>query len=345
MLPASLFDGRSAARQEVSLSLADDALLVHDHTGAIIDAWPLREIELVDHSGDTLRFSRRTQPEMRLVLQRANAEMLPLPGQSKTAVSRRLVAWVGSALALALIVYFGGGPAVGVISRLVPMSLERRIGNFFLPTLVGEDRQISSEDDTFKDLMHRLAADDTRVHLIDAPTENAFALPGGDIVLYCGLVQKMRSPDELAGVLAHEATHVARHHTTEALLRVFGTSLLLGAAVGDFSGMAGGAWQSADSLLRLQGSRKNEDEADRGALDRLAKAHISAAGFADLFDRLDAKGGTFTRELSFLSTHPSSATRRDLARQRANENSVETAPALSENAFGRLHAACGGWVE
>src|SRR5690606_36535147 len=57
-----------------------------------------------------------------------------------------------------------------------------------------------------------------RLHVVDDSLVNAFALPGGSIILFRGLIERAESPDELAGVLAHEMQHVLLRHSTQALL-------------------------------------------------------------------------------------------------------------------------------
>ena len=57
-----------------------------------------------------------------------------------------------------------------------------------------------------------------RVSVVDSPVVNAFAAPGGYIVIYKGLLKYTKSPEELAGVLAHEIEHVIHRHVTRMLL-------------------------------------------------------------------------------------------------------------------------------
>ncbi len=145
-----------------------------------------------------------------------------------------------------------------------------------------------------------------RFHLIDSKEVNAFALPGGSLFFFTGLVDRIKSSDELAAVMGHEITHVRREHWARQVATMtkqqLGIGLLLGAT------HAGRGWQSlaglGESLYSLKFSRGDEDEADAKGLDDMVRAGYNPNGMLDLFNTLLAATGGKENGPGFLSDHP-----------------------------------------
>jgi Zn-dependent protease with chaperone function len=113
---------------------------------------------------------------------------------------------------------------------------------------------------------------------------NAFALPGGRMVMSAGLIAKAQSPDEVAGVLAHELGHVALRHPEAAIVRVYG----LQAIISIFTAGQGAETISsvAGILALLSYSREAEEEADAYASKVMDRAQIDPKGLRTFFTRL-----------------------------------------------------------
>jgi predicted Zn-dependent protease len=179
-----------------------------------------------------------------------------------------------------------------------------------------------------------------RVSVRDNRLVNAFALPAGRIVLLRGLVADAQSPDEVAGVLAHELTHVLKRHPMRALIANSGLALLFELTIGNGTGASLGL-----VLTTLSYTRAMEAEADAGALDLLRRAGISSAGFASFFARLETREEKDGRALgigfalpSYLRTHP--ATQQRLEAIRA-DGAAGTHSALESGDWQALKAICG----
>jgi predicted Zn-dependent protease len=136
---------------------------------------------------------------------------------------------------------------------------------------------------------------------------NAFAAPGGTVVVTTGLLRALRSPDELAAVLAHEAGHVRRRHALRGLLRQASLQVLLGLVAGDASALSSGL-QAAGALSGLSHSREDEGEADLDALASLARAALPPRALAGALESIRGASPDGP-ELGFLSTHPSTPDR------------------------------------
>lgn len=140
-------------------------------------------------------------------------------------------------------------------------------------------------------------------YVADDPAINAFAVPGGYVVVNTGLIQAADSAEEVAGVLAHEVQHVELRHTLKNLVHSLGLRAALALALGDVSGSTLG--DTAATLGELKFSRELESEADQKGLAALRQAGISPQGMVSFFAKLakQEKGAT---PPALLSTHPAS---------------------------------------
>ena len=141
-------------------------------------------------------------------------------------------------------------------------------------------------------------------YVIDDPSVNAFALPGGIVVINSGLIQSTTSAEELAGVLAHEIQHVERRHGLKSMAKSMGLNASISLLLGEDAKTLGG--QLAGDLLTLKFSRESEEEADLKGFFALRDAGINPNGMVQFFTKLQ-QAGTTTPD--WLSTHPAPTTR------------------------------------
>lgn len=176
--------------------------------------------------------------------------------------------------------------------------------------------------------------------VIDSKDVNAFALPGGPVFMYTGLLDKLKTEDELAGILAHEVTHVQNQHWASAYAdnqkRQLGIGLLLGVfGIGRTGTQIAGL---VDTLaFSLPYSRKHEIEADDKGFDYMVKAGYNPNGMADVFELLAKEGGGGSGA-EWLSTHPDNSRRVREIRERIAK-SKRTYPAEKRRANYRPQAA------
>lgn len=142
---------------------------------------------------------------------------------------------------------------------------------------------------------------DWTVKLIkDDNTLNAFAIPGGYLYVYTGLIKYLDSEDQLAGVMGHEIAHAALRHSTQQMSKIYGLDALRAVVTGKQEG--GTLSQMALGLISLNFSRKHEAQADEYSVRYLCPTSYNAAGAAGFFEKLNQQGGS--RPPEFLSTHP-----------------------------------------
>ena len=174
------------------------------------------------------------------------------------------------------------------------------------------------------------------VRVIPEKTVNAFAAPGGQVVLFSGLIEKAESPEEVAGVMAHEIAHAIERHPMQSMLRAAGVFLLVGLLVGDTSTLGTLASEGAKVLLVLSYSRDTEREADRIGMELLNKAGIRGDGLLDFFARLQGERGEEGRLPVLFASHPMHAERVERLKLLA----TGTQAALSQKQWRALRDIC-----
>jgi len=121
-------------------------------------------------------------------------------------------------------------------------------------------------------------------------TPNAFALPGGDIIVTDALVAMVEHPDELESIMLHEIGHVLEHHGMQHVIQASAFSIVLGLAFGDLSGLGEVAVGVPVFLLQSNYSRKSESEADEFAFKEMAELGKDPRHFANVIVRLTEFG-------------------------------------------------------
>ena len=125
-----------------------------------------------------------------------------------------------------------------------------------------------------------------RIYIHPDKTFNAMALPGGIVVVFQGLIDHTESPEELAGVLAHEFQHVLQRHPTRNLARQIALSVVLAMIVGDTGNVMGLILEMAGQLGGLNYTRKMEIEADEKGMQMMLEAGVDPQGMISIFEKL-----------------------------------------------------------
>lgn len=233
-------------------------------------------------------------------------------------------------------------PMVALAVSQIPPSLEVRLGNLIFSQIEAQTTLI--DDDQLEADLLALAEPlidsipdaeyPFELHLAEDSSINAFALPGGNIVVHTGLVLEADRPEEVLGVLAHEIAHVTRRHSLRNIIGTVGVLVVVQTLVGDASAIVAAVAEGGTHLLTLEFSRDFERDADDTGWGYLVDAGIDPRGLITFFEKIQEEateqlGGDEVEEsLSFLSTHPSSQERIDRLHQRWNEAGFDTAPVI-----------------
>jgi Zn-dependent protease with chaperone function len=372
-----LSDGRTAASVRVEVRMAERGLQIlpagEPGTPAL---WPYAK----------LRSSlpvRADAPDVLLSLKPGGAETLFVaepafirslraraghlsPGRQRLLGLRTGAVFGALAAAVVGAIWYFDYQPLQTAARLMPQDMRERMGRNVIASLTGSMRECHTVPGraALDGLTRRLTAKasdppmQVRVIMVDWALVNAFAVPGGQLVLTKGLVQTAASADEVAGVLAHEMGHAIELHPETGLIR----AVALGMA-GDLVLAGSNTTGNAVLLLtQLRYSRAAEREADAHAVRILRNAGISPKGFGDFFERIDpflrvaneakqkrdkdrkrdedlaALGRKLERTLAIVSTHPVTEDRLKMVRSQPD---YPATPALDDAEWRALREMCG----
>ena len=284
--------------------------LDHDH---LVVKWTSVQGErtLYLKNPDVIRAFRETvPPHLSLPIARA-AE------QVRQVRHRHRLAWsvVGVAiLATVLGLWFGSDLLVEVAVSRIPVEWEQKLGESAYRDFLSH-QEVMKEGPAVTalgEITHRLTEQIPNnpyrfdVTVVKSDVVNAFALPGGYVVVFTGLMKKSENGEEVAGVLSHEVNHVLQRHGLERIVKNLGLMTVAAIVFGNQQGLVGMMKQLGVELFTLKFGREQETEADLTGLQLLQRAKIDPSGMIRFFERLSEKD---EGRMEWLSTHPMSTAR------------------------------------
>lgn len=290
---------------KVSAGGLDHDQLVLDWTG------PAGQRTLYLKNPDVIRAFRQAGPDhLSQPLERA-AE------QVRRARQRHRMVWGivgGMLLASVLGLWFGSDLLVEIAVDRIPVEWEQKLGESAYRDFLAQQDVVKDGPSVaaVKEMTHRLTGPipenpyTFEVTVVKSDVVNAFALPGGYIVVFTGLMKKAESPEEVAGVLAHELNHVLQRHGLERIVKQLGFVAVVSIVLGNQQGLGGIMKQLGVELMTLKFGRAQEIEADLTGLQLLHRAKIDPSGMITFFQRLAEKD---EGRVEWLSTHPMSSAR------------------------------------
>ncbi|OYT21767.1 MAG: hypothetical protein CCU26_00910 [Nitrospira sp. UW-LDO-01] len=240
----------------------------------------------------------------------------------------------GTILAVMLSLWFGSDVLVELAVNRIPVEWEQKLGeSAYREFLTGQDvMKDGLAVGAVKEMTQRLASHVPHnpyrfdVTVVKSDVVNAFALPGGYVVVFTGLMKKADSPEEVAGVLAHELNHVLQRHGLERIIKQLGFVAVVSIVLGNPPGLGGVMKQLGIELMTLKFGRAQETEADTTGLDLLHRAKVNPEGMITFFQRLAEKDDG---RVEWLSTHPMSSARADHLKARLAEMPKQTSEPFS----------------
>ena len=327
--PALYFDGTCSARNDVVVETGTAGLQIFSSGRHLLDEWLYAELRRQAAPDGVLRLGRHGETLLARLEVRDSALAAAIEDRAVTldrggAAERRLRRKV-VILSLAAVVSLIFTAIIGVpvlatrVTPLVPIAFEQKLGN-------AVDSQIRATLDTkhlgagfvcgsgangaagqaaLDKLVGRLKAAAAlpyplHVDVVRRADFNAFALPGGHIYAFQGLIDRAQSPDEVAGVLAHEMGHVAHRDGTRTVLQAAGLSFLFGMMLGDFVG-GGAVVIAAKTLVRSSYSRRVEAQADVYSVGLMHRAGGDPRALATILARVTADKD---EGIKILADHP-----------------------------------------
>lgn len=339
------FDGQSAVRRKVEIQVIDNRFYLLE-TEQRHGPFTFGDLRFLEAKADSRVYGLAGKDGWRLGLRGPVPDALvPMLPAAKTygglidrlGLGRASLIFAGISAAVVAVVLL----SPQWLAPLIPTSVEQRLGD----ALVGDFGGRFCDTPQGRAALDKLARalddnpQDLQIEVANIDMLNAVALPGGKVLLFQGLLGQAKSPDEVAGVLAHEIGHVRERHVMQGLLRQMGLAVVLG-------GFDGSGGSTLNGLLSTTYTRSAEREADDHSLKALKQAHVSPVGTADFFNRLAAIDGS--RELddrqartmaSYTSSHPLSDERRKLFENAVVRGSAYK-PVLSAGEWRELKTMC-----
>lgn len=362
--PATFFDGMTSARRDVTVDLAPNALRILGPDGSTLAEWRYDRLEHRSAPDEALRLGQVGSPvlarlEVRDPQLAAEIDNRSLPidrsGRGERRLRAQVVVWSLAATASLLLVAVWGVPRIATeLAPLVPYSVERKLG-------AAIERQVRASlasrhagaafecgeqpgRAAFDKLMDRIETAAAlpiplKTLVVRLPDANAIALPGGYIYVFQGLIDDAKTPDELAGVIAHEIGHVAHRDGTRSVLQTAGLSLMFGMLLGDFVG-GGAVVLAAKSILQTSYTREVETAADAHSVALMKQIDGDPRALGAILQRI---AGTSHPGPKILADHPD--TRDRVARIEAAAGAAPAAPAkplLTHAEWAALKNICSG---
>jgi Zn-dependent protease with chaperone function len=242
--------------------------------------------------------------------------------------------WSGLLIVLAIIGLLGYGAYLGLLYGAraaitsLPIDVDRKLGELAIETmdLKGPEVKDPVVSEAIDEIVRRLAEHpavagfEYEVRVVDADIMNAFALPGGQLVIYTGLIRDAVRPEQVAGVLAHEIAHVTMRHGLQRIGQTLGITALATLLLGDVQGV-GLLVELLEISTINKYSRLHETEADLEGVRMLHAAGIDPAGLAEFFTIMGEAHGELPEALSWMSTHPAHKERIAAINQRIQSDS------------------------
>lgn len=347
-------DGRAPVSTPVRVTLGPDGLVIDADGWPHPRIWGYHELEaaapLKSRADDCLVRSTRFADETLYLEAALIGGRLAAKAPQLSALRTRVAGMKPGLAALALVAIIVAGVTLSGFSpaqtaaKAIPEPARDAMGRNAVQSLIRTYKECETPASraALQRLTTRLArasGKDPRsmqVRVLNWGLVNAFAMPGGQIVLTRGLLRQAGSADEVAGVLAHEMGHAIELHPETGLVRTTGLGTLAQLL---FAGSAGTVTNIGVFVTEVQYTRLNEHEADAHAVRILRAAGISVKGLSDFFKRMDdPKAEPSIFNSAVIRTHP--LTKERIAFVEAQPRYAAT-PALSADDWEALRSACG----
>ena len=348
-----VYDGRTADRQPVTVSFEPAGIRVSlaDGQSAV---WPISEVRQTQgsFSSEMLRLEYGTDPVQALFVEQPGfgaAMRRAFPGVNPTLrghrQTARLIGISVAVVAAAIVVYLvAANPIADALARQTPPEWERRLGEDVGKRLAPDHRQCTDSVGlaAMRGMLDRLVAAapvtpyQFRLVVVRDTTINAFAAPGGFVAVNEGLLAAAKSPEEVAGVLAHEIQHVMHRHSVRSIIREapvrIAIAFMFEGGMETIANIAGG-------LGALSYRRADEAEADRDGMRLMQTAKVDDRAMVSFMRTLARENARAPRLVSYLSSHPHTETRVQELEGLVQQGSAAT-PLMSDATWQRVKAMC-----
>ena len=349
------YDGEISKSRTVSVMMDGSILYIRDHNGQEIAAWSRNTLYIHEHPEAPLDgvIGCTQSPNARLHINTDKGwkylkSRIPKQSHRGRKIPIRWASLFGYAaisIASAIFLFTIFPRLIGTFSYFIPLSWEKTMGKHAMISMIGENDICSAPSgiDALRTVLTKIKPHmnrDIRYHIriVDGgELENAFAAPGGYLIIYKAVLDNAGSPEEFAGVLAHEMSHIDQRHSTTGMIRDMGMGVVLSLVLGN----TGQIENLAKVVSAMSYSRDDETAADMHAKQVLTAANINPKGLQDFLIRVEQKETDFDFKgkeyLEYISSHPNTAARIKALDDQSDRN---WAPALNQKDWDALRNIC-----
>lgn len=333
MYSCKFFDGNSSHEHTATVEMVDSgfSILYHDQHGSQKKlSWQFSDIQSVDISWpDFISIKVGAYPYQVIeasdskfikVFKATNAHHIRLDQKLMDRMGQKSV-WLSLLIVVAMIAgaYFWLIPAIAEIAAThFPITYEKQLGDGMYHNAMAFEKIDTARTQLANNLAKHLTLSknyDIQVTIVSSDLVNAYAVPGGNVVIYSGLLDQLTAPEELVALLGHEVAHIEQRHSLKMLFKDLANYMVISIVLGDLNGISSILLDHANQLNHLSYSRKLEEEADLHGMAVMDQNQISPAGMVMLMHALDAnhQDGIIPE---FLSTHPVTTNRIAYAKEK-----------------------------
>ena len=341
------FDGRSSAMHNGELLLGKNSWeirLIND--GGLYNTviWPIENIKQAQFVGGSTIFKYGDYPPQ--TLECTDAQLLPLLKQkypnhkflestSNWALTASMSVILTIALGILLIAFafykYALPPIAEAFASKVPMEYEQKWGDLMLKNIVDPENNLGDfnfkKNDSLSFLANNFAKQidfqspyNLNITVVKSEQINAFALPGGNVVVFDGLLKKLKTKEEFAALLGHEVAHINQKHTLKNIFRSLSGYIFISLVTSDINGISAIIFENANSIYNLGYSRELEAESDSYAVNTMKLNQLNPMGLVGLFEALEVSSKMEPFEI--LSSHPLTANRKAFAKKQIIQGKV-----------------------
>lgn len=314
---ATYFNGVSSVSQKIELTFdTEKGLFLFGSADLGFNTWPIDEV-MFEHNGNVLNVQYGNDPIQHVRVD--DADFISdlnnyLKKHKKLGIHQRLsglsikvhIAIAAGIIALIVVAYLFVLPWIAEQAVvIIPEEYDTEIGETFFNQYIENSSVDSAKSEALNLFASELKLNNSKaLHftVVESETVNAFALPDGNIVVFTGLINKMKGYEELAGLIGHEVVHINRRHSMKTLCRNLSGYLFISAVLGDVNGITATIGDNINNLQSLSFSRQFERQADFEGLNLMISNNIDPEGMTKLFIRIKEEQEISMPE--FLSSHP-----------------------------------------
>lgn len=339
------FDGKSSQLHHGQLILqANHWEIILQDEGGIYNrvTWPIAEIKPSEFVGNTNIFKIGDFPQQTLECNEPTLSQILKKKYPNTKLYNQTSSWALSAsfgvimfiaigiMLIAFCIYkYAIPPIAAAFAEKVPIEYEEKWGDSMLKNIVSPENNFGDfnyiENDSLSALANQFINEidfetnyKVKITVVKKDQINAFALPGGNVVVFDALLKKLKTKEEFIALLGHEVAHITQKHTLKNLFRSLSGYIFISLITSDINGISAILFENANSIYNLGYSRELEAEADSFAQKTMAKNQVNPQGLLDLFLVLNSASKLEPSEI--LSTHPLTKVRISFAKKFISKN-------------------------